>query len=302
MAHRTITVGAVHMTALCDVVGDFPVPLDRAFPDVTEDAWEPHQRRYPKTFSGTNRWRLRVWCFVVRTKNRVVLIDTGVGDAGTPGAEWIGERGQLPNELATAGIQPDDVDVVVLTHLHLDHVGWNVAWDGDQARARFPQARYLVQRADWDLFATEGDENDRAAFERCVRPLQTLGAVELLDGDRVLGPELTAVHTPGHTPGSQSLLVRSGDNAALFWGDVANHPAQVSEPLWCPASDVLPEQARRTRKALLDQIHADRMWLAPAHFPEPFGSVVQEDGERCWSPHAPQHPGCCVSPLLGQEE
>jgi hypothetical protein len=107
---------------------------------------------------------------------------------------------------------------------------------------------------------------------------------------------------PGTPRARRACSSAPGDNAALFWGDVANHPAQVSEPLWCPASDVLPEQARRTRKALLDQIHADRMWLAPAHFPEPFGSVVQEDGERCWSPHAPQHPGCCVSPLLGQEE
>jgi hypothetical protein len=104
----------------------------------------------------------------------VVLVDTGVGEAGTPGATWIGASGRLPQELAAAGADPDEVDVVILTHLHLDHVGWNLPWDGDQPRARFPQGRYLIQRADWELFASQGDDNDREAFERCVRPLQTL--------------------------------------------------------------------------------------------------------------------------------
>jgi glyoxylase-like metal-dependent hydrolase (beta-lactamase superfamily II) len=285
MAHGTVTVGAVQITALCDVVGDFPVALGLAFPGVERAAWEPYRRRYPEAFGGTDRWRLRDWCFVVRARDRVVLVDTGVGEAGTPGASWIGAPGRLPQELAAAGVEPDEIDVVLLTHLHLDHVGWNLAWDDDRPRPRFPQARYLLQRADWELFASQGDDNDREAFERCVRPLQTLGVVELLDGDRVLGPELTVLHTPGHTPGSQSLLVRSGGDAALLWGDVANHPAQLAEPAWSPRSDVRPEQARRTRQALLDRVETERMWLAPAHFPQPFGAVIRVEGRRRWSAH-----------------
>jgi glyoxylase-like metal-dependent hydrolase (beta-lactamase superfamily II) len=296
VAHGSLTVGAVQVTAVCDVVGDFPVALDLAFPGVERHAWEPHRRRHPEAFSGTDRWRLRAWCFVVRAGDRVVLVDTGVGGAWTPGAQWIGEPGRLPQELAAAGIDPAEVDVVILTHLHLDHVGWNLAWDGDRPRALFPQASYLIQRADWELFAAEGDDNDREAFERCVRPLQTLGVVELLDGDRAVDAELTVLHTPGHTPGSQSLLVRSGDDAVLLWGDVANHPAQVSEPTWCPGSDLQPDQARRTRLALLDRVEAEGMWLAPAHFPEPFGTVVGTEGRRHWSP---LRPGAIGRPSAG---
>ena len=262
MPHETMNVGAVQVTALCDVVGDFPVALDLAFPEVARRAWEPYRRRYPGAFSGTDRWRLRDWCFLVRARDRVVLVDTGVGGGAAPGARWIGASGRLPQELATAGVDPGGVNAVVLTHLHLDHVGWNLAWDGDRPRAVFPNARYLIQRADWELFAREGDDNDREAFERCVRPLQTLGVLELLDGDRVLDAELTVLRTPGHTPGSQSLLVASGEDAVLLWGDVANHPAQVSEPAWCPRSDLQPETARRTRQALLDRVEAERMWLA----------------------------------------
>jgi glyoxylase-like metal-dependent hydrolase (beta-lactamase superfamily II) len=286
VVQRSLTVGAVEVTAVCDVVGNFPVALDRAFPGVERAAWEPYRRQYPEVFDGPDRWRLRDWCFVVRASDRVVLVDTGVGGAGAAGAEWIGTPGRLPQELAAAGVEPEEVELVLLTHLHLDHVGWNLAWDGDRPRPLFPRARYLVQRADWESFAAEGDDNDREAFERCVRPLQTLGVAELLDGDRVLDPELTVLHTPGHTPGSQSLLVRSGDGpAVLLWGDVANHPAQVSEPAWGPASDIQPEQARRTRQRLLDRLETERMWLGPAHFPDPFGTVDRAGDGRRWNPH-----------------
>jgi glyoxylase-like metal-dependent hydrolase (beta-lactamase superfamily II) len=287
MAHQSVPVGAVQLIAVCDVVGDYPVALDLAFRGVERAAWEPYRRRFPEVFNGPDRWRLRDWCFVVRARDRVVLVDTGVGPAGTPGAEWIGTAGRLPQQLASAGVEPGEIDVVLLTHLHLDHVGWNLAWDGDRARPRFPQARYLIQRADWHLFATEGDDNDRAAFEQCVRPLQDLGVLELIDGDRVLDGELTVLHTPGHTPGSQSLLVASGADAVLLWGDVANHPAQISEPAWCSNGDSQPEQARETRQSLLDRVEADRLWLAPTHFPEPFGTVVRDEGGRYWNPHNP---------------
>jgi glyoxylase-like metal-dependent hydrolase (beta-lactamase superfamily II) len=282
MAHRSLTVGGVQVTAVCDVTGDFPAPLERAFPAVPAAAWAPWRRRHPEAFSGTDHWRLRDWCFVVRARDRVVLVDTGVGGPGAPGATWIGTPGRLPEELAAAGVDPEEIDLVVLTHLHLDHVGWNLAWDGDRPRPRFPRARYLVQRADWELFGSRGDENDREAFDRCVAPLQGLGVAELLDGDRVLDRQLTLLHTPGHTPGSQSLLVASGDDAVLLWGDVANHPAQIGEPDWGPGSDVQPEVARQTRRRLLDRLETEAMWLAPAHFPEPFGTVIRVDGARRW--------------------
>jgi glyoxylase-like metal-dependent hydrolase (beta-lactamase superfamily II) len=284
MSATSVTVGAARVSAVCDVVGDFPAPLARAFPGVEAPAWAPYRRRYPAAFAGPDRWRLRAWCFVVEAGDRVVLVDTGVGGRGTPGADWIGTPGRLPGELAAAGVDPAEVDTVVLTHLHLDHIGWNLAWDGDRPRPRFPRARYLVQRADWEWWSREGDADDREAFDRCVRPLRALGVAELLDGDHVLSPELSLLHTPGHTPGSQSLLVRSGEAAVLLWGDVANHPAQVDEPAWGPGSDVQPEVARATRRRLLELVEGEGMWLGPAHYPEPFGTVARVGGGRRWRP------------------
>jgi len=281
MAQRTLTVGGVQVTAVCDVTGDFPDPLEEAFPQVPAAAWAPWRRRHPEAFSGTDHWRLRDWCFLVRARDRVVLVDTGVGGPGVPGASWIGTPGRLPEELAAAGVDPDEIDLVVLTHLHLDHVGWNLAWDGDRPRPRFPRARYLVQRADWELFAARPDEA-RVSFDRCVAPLGDLGVAELLDGDRILDGQLRLLHTPGHTPGSQSLLVASGGDAVLLWGDVANHPAQVGRPDWGPAADVDPELARATRRQLLERVETEGMWLAPAHFPEPLGAVAKVEGAHRW--------------------
>ena len=90
MPQRSLTVGTVQVTAVCDVTGDFPVPLDQAFPGVEAAAWAPWRRRHPDAFSGTDRWRLRDWCFVVRARDRVVLVDTGVGGDGVGGGPLVG--------------------------------------------------------------------------------------------------------------------------------------------------------------------------------------------------------------------
>jgi glyoxylase-like metal-dependent hydrolase (beta-lactamase superfamily II) len=279
--HGTIRVGGVQITALCDVVGNFPAPLARVFPGVPAPAWEPFRRRYPETFDGPDRWRLHDHCFLLRGAGRAVLLDLGVGPPAAAGAEWIGTPGRLPDELHQAGCEPGEVDTVVLSHLHLDHIGWAVTWDGERPRATFPGARHLVQRADWEAFSALGDD-DQAAFDQAVKPLADLGAVEILSGDHPLGGGLDLLHTPGHTPGSQSLLVQSDGERALLWGDVANHPAQVTETTWCSRADFDPGQADSTRRALLDRIEAEGMTLATAHFPEPFGEVVRVEGRRWW--------------------
>src|SRR4029453_18937176 len=131
MAQRTLTVGGVQVTAVCDVTGDFPDPLEEAFPQVPAAAWAPWRRRHPEAFSGTDNWRVRDWCFLVRAPEPVALAQHRGGGAGVPGATWIGAPGRLPEELAAAGVDPDEIDLVVLTHLHLDHIGWKLGWGGD---------------------------------------------------------------------------------------------------------------------------------------------------------------------------
>jgi glyoxylase-like metal-dependent hydrolase (beta-lactamase superfamily II) len=284
LPHGSIQVGDVRITALCDAVANFPRPLRRAFAAVPPERWAPYRSRYPDAFdaSDPDRWRLHDHCYLVQERDRTTLVDTGVGPAGTPAATWLGTPGRLPEELAAVGAEPGDVDTVVLTHLHLDHIGWNVTMELGATRPTFPRARYVVQAADWALFATGGDANDREVFDLGVRPLEELGVLEQVDGERRLSPALTLLHTPGHTPGSQSLLISGGGERALLWGDVAIHPAQVTEPDWS-ATDMDRARASATRQALMDRAEQEGITVVPAHFPEPFGSLVRVDGRRYWS-------------------
>ena len=199
MPQRSLTVGTVQVTAVCDVTGDFPVPLDQAFPGVEAAAWAPWRRRHPDAFSGHDRWRLRDWCFVVRARERVVLVDTGVGGEGCPAPPGSGRRDGCPRGWPPPGSsRTRSTWSSSPTCTSTTSAGtWPGTATGPGRGSREP--------ATWSSGPTgscspPGRREDRAAFDRCVAPLQSLGVAELLDGDRVLDDQLSLVHSAGHTP------------------------------------------------------------------------------------------------------
>src|SRR5262249_21258723 len=147
--------------------------------------------RYPSAFDGPDEWVFHDHCFLVRTPTTLILFDTGAGGAGSPGARWLGAGGRLPDEVTEVGVDPGDVEVVAISHAHLDHVGCSPAGDGDEIRPRFPNARYALQRAEWEGFPAAGDDEDRAAFEATLRPLETLGVLALVDDAERLAEGVT---------------------------------------------------------------------------------------------------------------
>jgi glyoxylase-like metal-dependent hydrolase (beta-lactamase superfamily II) len=208
-----------------------------------------------------------------------------MGPSSAPLAALFGQGGQLLDKLAAVGIRPEDVDTVVLGHLHPDHIGWNVLPHEDGYRLTFPRARYIVHRADWDAFHTpEVQAHFPFPFvDQLITPLQQLGALELIVADHALSPEIRLWHTPGHTPGHLSTLISVENERALIWGDVAIHPAQVTEPYLNAMFDMDGAVARATRAAVLDRVEAEGMTVAARHFPEPgFGQVVRLEGRRYW--------------------
>ena len=275
--------GAVRVLALRDAVVDYPWPLAELFPGVPDEAWEPFRERFPTAFAGPRVWRSSYRCYVVRSEGRTVLVDTGMGAAGSPLFETLGLAGGLMEALAAAGTRPDDIDVVVLTHLHPDHVGGNLRGE----TLAFPRARYVVPEADWNYFhLPEVQAHFPFAFvEQTITPLERLGALELITGEHAVTGELTVIPTPGHTPGHTSLRIESGGERSLLIADALLHPAQVTEPDWISMFDVDPEQERRTRRELLDQLESEGLVFSASHFPEPaFGRLVREHGRRYWQP------------------
>ncbi|MFE1347134.1 MBL fold metallo-hydrolase [Streptomyces sp. NPDC058757] len=266
--HRTGVVarraGRYEVLALLDARGTFPGTREDQFGGATEEAWRRADRIDPRAAGPDGTWRLSFWCYAVRRPGgRVTLVDTGVGPAGSPASRWAPVPGRLPRVLADAGVRADDVDTVVLTHLHEDHYGWAVDPDGTPL---FPDARHVVQRTE-TASLTPAD----SALSYVVTPLRAAGLLDEADGPvRLAGGGLRALPTPGHTPGHQSVLVDGGRRRIYITGDVLVHAVQLADPSVAYRFERDEPTARATRTALLSRARAEHALLATAHLNEPF--------------------------------
>jgi glyoxylase-like metal-dependent hydrolase (beta-lactamase superfamily II) len=215
-----------------------------------------------------------IGCFLIRTGDRTVLVDAGLG---TLTASW-GQGGQLPGALAAAGVSPLDIDTVVCSHLHVDHIGWLA--DVGTERPLFANATVRYGTADWQHFVTDAQEDDptRRTFEL----LADADRLDPLDGDDLaIAPGVTARHTPGHTLGHYGLVVASGDQRAVLLGDAVECPLQLAEPDFYAMSDVDPALAARTREAVWQELEGTDTLMTAAHFPGlEFGRVLRGEGKR----------------------
>ncbi|TMQ28412.1 MAG: MBL fold metallo-hydrolase [Candidatus Rokuibacteriota bacterium] len=272
---NTLRVGHVEILALSDGMLEFD--LCNFFPTIPEGEWEPYEAHL-----HAHKVRFNLGSYVIRADGRTILVDTGLGPrpADTPDAPW----GELLRDFTARGVRPEDVDMVVMTHLHRDHVGWNLTADGPRWVPTFPNARYWVSRGDWEACHRPDLQPQRYPnAPTCVWPLADLGLVEFMDGEHSLTRGLTTVPTPGHTPGHMSILVTSGGEQALVLGDAAHSPVQLEQPDWVSRADMDPDLTRRTRRALLDRLEREKITVAAGHFPAPgFGRIVRLQGRRYW--------------------
>ena len=205
--HGTHRVGRVDVIALCDAVVVAGGSSEDKFPGGSSETWDEARERYAEVFGERDAWRLHVHCFVLRSGGRTVLVDTGIGPESAPAFAWTATRGRLPEELEAAGVSPGEVDQVLITHVHDDHLGWNVTEDATSPL--FPNARYVVHEADWSLMADTTDEEDRTIFASALQPLERSGVLVRSKDRSAITDELTLVHAPGHTPGHQVVLIDS---------------------------------------------------------------------------------------------
>jgi glyoxylase-like metal-dependent hydrolase (beta-lactamase superfamily II) len=259
--------GRIEISVVCE--GAAPIELDDELPGSSVD-WDAERGRHPWSFEGDAAWAWHVHAFVVRTPEGVVMVDTGLGTVA-PYRPW-----SSSNPEAWAGIDRDDVGVVLLTHLHADHAGGSIGVTGEPA---FPKARYVVHPADWEFFSRVDDAEDftvRGAMGR----LEELGMLDLTELDHEPAPGVSVRHTPGHTPGHRSVLVRDGDETLLLTGDLLHLPVQVDHPSWPSAHDEDPGIGQAARQVMLWRARHDGWTVGVSHFARPFGRV----GEEGWEP------------------
>jgi glyoxylase-like metal-dependent hydrolase (beta-lactamase superfamily II) len=177
-------------------------------------------------------------------------------------------------------VDPVEVERVVITHVHDDHLGWTTLEEADDPL--FPTARYLIHRADWKLMAAANDDEDREIFAKTMAPLEAAGLLQLSEGGLRMTGELTLVHAPGHTPGHQVVTIDSDGARALVSGDLVNSPVQLLQPRLNCSTDGDPELARTTREAWLERIGREDRIVIPSL---PRGSgFVAEWRRHSWEP------------------
>lgn len=258
-------VGELELISLSDGVAKMP---PQYFPNAD---WTAHQ----DLLNEEGFLVLSLGCFAVRSKDRIVLVDAGLGPVESP----LMTGGQLPARLEAAGIAPSDIDLVLITHLHLDHIGW-VVRDG---RPFFPNATVRFGVGDWDHFV-DGVPDTGDFTKQTMELLKSAGKIELIDSDGPVAPGVDVIQTPGHTPGHLSAVISSGTDRAVLLGDAVTCPVQVEEPEWQAISDVNPDLAKSTRETLWRELESSGTIAVAAHFPGlQFGRVLATEGKRYFS-------------------
>jgi glyoxylase-like metal-dependent hydrolase (beta-lactamase superfamily II) len=270
-------------------IPEFEMPMfDPAFiyPDLGKDRLDAHRPWLEPRFldPATGKLILAIQAYVVRTRRHTILVDACSGNDKERPSRPLFHRQSHPwlERLASAGFTPADIDVVLCTHLHIDHVGWNTRLVDGRWVPTFPRARYLITRTEWDHWQ---DEQKRASYAPddhigdSVVPVVEAGQVDFVTMDHRIDDEAWLEPTPGHTPGHVAMRVRSGAHEAVLSGDLMHTVVQVAEPEISSAFCVDKALSAKTRRSFLER-YADRpVIVLPAHFPAPSGGFVTPQGK-----------------------
>ena len=271
-----IRVGNVDIVAVLDMV---PPPRDpwMMFPTTAEPDWHDHQDALE-----CGQLQLYYLHFFLRSQGKLIMVDTGMGPGPHPDR---GNRtGDLVGQLKLKGVETGDVDVVAHTHLHGDHVGWNVDYTGEQPAPTFPKARYLVPRLDWEHFTKPDVIGTAPQVTNSVVPLEGMGAMDLVDTEHNITDEVKMLTASGHTPGHMVIDITSQGERAMVVGDLLHSRVQVERPEWTAGVDTDKEDSRRNRERILDQAESEDIVIAAGHFhpDDHIGKVVRLEGKRYW--------------------
>jgi glyoxylase-like metal-dependent hydrolase (beta-lactamase superfamily II) len=254
--------------------------LPDAYPDAVKDV----EGLAPAFASEDGHVLLSVHSFLIETARRRVVVDTCIGNGKTrsnPLYDGL-HTSYLADLGTTAGWDRLSVDAVLTTHLHSDHVGWNTVLEGDRWVPTFPRARYCISREEYEHWSVHphGTDADLLGADS-VQPIVAAGLLELVeDRSDALGPEISLVPTPGHTPGHVSVVIESHGERAVVTGDVLHHACQVAHPEWCSTFDTDPVVAESTRREFLEE-HANTSTLVlGTHFGGATAGRVIRRGSR----------------------
>ena len=273
-------IGDVEVTAVLESDTAFSPEFLRqsVIPDATRERVAALSWLVPHWADGNGDLRFCTQTFVVRSAGKVILVDTCLGNDKVRKNPAL-HRLATPfiERLAAAGVTPECVDLVVCTHLHLDHVGWNTRLEGKRWVPTFPRARYLFSRREWDHWSAR--PGHAFVIDDSIAPLWDAGLVDLIDveinRDHPITEDVSLVATPGHSPGHCSVRIDSQGQHALITGDLLHHPCQVAHPEWTGPADSDRAEARATRERALAWATRHDALVIGTHFTAPAAGRVR---------------------------
>jgi glyoxylase-like metal-dependent hydrolase (beta-lactamase superfamily II) len=238
----------------------------------------------PHFVDDAGRLKGQVQAFLIVAPGKVILVDPGIGNGKKRVVvpAWTDLRTGFLDRLRGAGVEPGDVDYVVNTHLHFDHVGWHTVFVDGAWGPTFPAARYVMSAEEfryWQGRPQQEIADQHAGFADSVLPVYDAGLVDLVADDHVVTEGVRLEPSPGHTPHHVSVVIESAGQSAVIAGDAMHHPCQIAYPAWGAVSDFDPDLARATRMGLLERLADAETLLIGAHFADPVAGRIRRAGE-----------------------
>tara|TARA_R110000824_G_scaffold118960_13_gene271866 strand:+ start:168 stop:1025 length:858 start_codon:yes stop_codon:yes gene_type:complete len=274
------TIGDVKITRIVEIELALPLGgegsvVTKAYPEALQkiDWLQPHFA----TPEGHAKFAIQA--LLIKTPSKRIIVDTCVGNEKSRTNAFFNNM-QTPflKHMEEAGWPRESVDVVLCTHLHVDHVGWNTMLDGDKWVPTFPNARYLIGAREWAHWQTESDAGSEAVLADSVQPIFDAGLADLVNDTHRITPEVYIRPTPGHTPGHISVVISSKGETAVITGDLMHHPSQIANPDWSSSFDHNQTQANVTRAAFIAEMANSGMLVIGTHFATPTAGHVVKDG------------------------
>jgi glyoxylase-like metal-dependent hydrolase (beta-lactamase superfamily II) len=283
-AMKTRNCGACKISSVEESTGLFRT-VPEMFPDATDETVRRHISWMAPDYmdAATERMLFSFQSFLIRTPRLNILVDCCVGnDKDRPGRpHWHQQNWPWVANLAAAGVRPEEIDVVMCTHLHTDHVGWNTQLKDGRWVPTFPNARYVFSETEyrhWEAMLGASEVGDNV-FNDSVLPVVEAGRADLVRDDYEIDHGIVLEPTPGHSPGHVALHVDSEGDTALFTGDLFHHPLQMYEPDLSSTVCTDPVLSRQSRYDFLNKYADSGALILPAHFTGTGIGEIHTDGE-----------------------
>lgn len=285
---QTQIIGDIRIDRLVESDGPF-ADADFLLPDINLSLLEEHENWLYPTFVEpvSNKIIMSFHSLIIRSPRATILVDCCVGNdkerPTRPG--WHRQKTPWLDKLSKLGLQPEDIDYVLCTHLHADHVGWNTRLINGRWVPTFPNARYIFGKEEYTYWQNANTHHtaetpvNHGSFNDSVLPVVEAGLSVLVDNDHQLDTGIWLESAPGHTPGNVIVHVKSGEQHAILTGDVMHTAVQLANPDLSSRFCLDAELSRESRKRLIDTVADSAVIMIPAHFPTPTVGRVVRNGD-----------------------